>query len=394
MTGVQAMPKAPAVPNGRCAANLDPTACQGRPILIVTDAWKPQVNGVVRTLETLGEELQARGFAVEYITPLDYRTIPTPSYPEIRLSMTHWFSLGARIAAARPLAVHIATEGPLGIAARAFCVRRGIPFTTSFHTKFPEYVTARTGLPVSWGYAVIRWFHGPSKGVLVATKSLREELRGWGLFNLTPWTRGVKNDLFAPDKALTTALPLDLPRPIYLYVGRVAVEKNLEAFLSLDLPGSKLIVGDGPARAGLSKKFPNARFVGAKYGDELSAHYAGSDVFVFPSKTDTFGLVVIEALASGLPVAAYPVPGPQDILEDAPDAGVLDDDLGVAARRAAGLDKQQARAHALNFTWDECCRMFLNNLAVLPDAWVMDGLPRRRPSLLRRLMGVRAQPQK
>ncbi len=246
---------------------------------------------------------------------------------------------------------------------------------------------------MSWGYAVIRWFHGPSKGVLVATKSLREELRGWGLFNLTPWTRGVKNDLFAPEKAQAVGEPLDLPRPIYLYVGRIAVEKNLEAFLALDLPGSKLIVGDGPARVGLAKKFPDAHFVGAKYGDELSAHYAGADVFVFPSKTDTFGLVVIEALASGLPVAAYPVPGPKDILEDAPEAGVLDDDLGAAALHAVDLSKDQARAHALNFTWEQCCGMFLNNLAVLPDEWVAQGLPRRRPSLLRRIMGARALPQ-
>lgn len=363
-------------------------AYDGRPIVIVTDAWKPQVNGVVRTLDTLGEELRARGFAVEYITPLDYKTVPTPSYPEIRLSMTHWWALGRRIKTLQPFAVHIATEGPLGIAARVFCVRRGIPFTTSFHTKFPEYVTARTGLPVSWGYAVIRWFHGPSKGVLVATKSLRDELRGWGLFNLTPWTRGVKNDLFAPEKAHGVAQPLDLPRPIYLYVGRVAVEKNLEAFLTLDLPGSKLIVGDGPARAGLAKKFPDAHFVGAKYGDELSAHYAGSDVFVFPSRTDTFGLVVIEALASGLPVAAFPVPGPKDILEDAPQAGVLDEDLRAAATKAADLSKDQARAHALNFSWDQCCAMFLKNLAILPQDWVAQGLPRRRPSLIQRLRGA------
>lgn len=337
----------------------------GRPIVIVTDAWQPQVNGVVRTLETLGEELRARGYNVEFITPLEYKTIPLPTYPDIRLSMNHWWSLGRRLDALAPFAIHIATEGPLGFAARTYCRRRNLPFTTAFHTKFPDYVTARTKLPLSWGYAVMRWFHGPSAGVLVATKSLRDELRRWGLKNVVPWTRGVKSDLFSPEKAIgTTSLP-DLPHPIYLYVGRVAVEKNLDAFLGLDLPGTKLVVGDGPALSGLQKKYPDAVFAGAKYGDDLSAHYAMSDAFVFPSKTDTFGLVVIEALASGLPVAAYPVPGPLDILGDAPDAGVLDDDLGKAAREVVHLAKEDARSHAKKFSWAACCDMFLGNLAPL-----------------------------
>ncbi len=349
----------------------------GRPIVIVTDAWRPQVNGVVRTLETLGEELRAAGFNVEYITPLDYKTIPTPTYPEIRLSMNHWWSLGKRLKALQPYAIHIATEGPLGVAARAFCKRRGIGFTTSFHTKFPEYVTARTGLPVSWGYAVIRWFHGPSKGVLVATKSLREELNGWGLFNLTPWTRGVRTELFHPDRA--QEITLDLPRPIFTYVGRVAVEKNLPAFLDLDLPGSKLIIGDGPDFKSLSGKYPDVHFIGPRFGEDLAAHFAQGDVFVFPSRTDTFGLVVIEAMASGLPVAAFPVPGPKDILEGAPQAGICSEDLKSAALQALELSKDDARNHALTFSWEACRDMFLGNLAPLPidvvQGWISGTTP-------------------
>lgn len=357
----------------------------GRPIVIVTDAWEPQVNGVVRTLQTLGEELRAAGYNVEYITPQDFVTIPAPSYPEIRLAISHWFSLGKKLKAMKPYAVHIATEGTLGVTARFFCKRRGIPFTTSFHTKFPEYVQARWKAPLSWGYAVIRWFHKPSRGVLVATRSLREELNGWGLFNLTPWTRGVKADLFRPDAA--AAMPVDLPRPIYLYVGRVAVEKNLEAFLWLDLPGSKLIVGDGPARKALEKKFPDTHFAGAQYGEALSSYYAGSDVFVFPSKTDTFGLVVIEALSSGLPVAAYPVPGPRDILEPrdyegAEKAGALNEDLREAALKAATLSKEDARAFASHFSWGACRDMFLGNLAPIPREWAEAGLPRRRDMVI------------
>ncbi len=338
-----------------------------RPIVIITDAWEPQVNGVVRTLKTVGAHLRARGYRVAYITPLDYRSIPAPSYPEIRLSMTHWLSLGKRLKAMNPLAVHIATEGPLGLAARVHCVRRGIPFTTSFHTKFPEYFAQRWHTPISWGYAFIRWFHKYSRGVLVPTKSMAEELHSWRLTNTAPWTRGVDHTVFSPHVDLHL-VPQNLPRPIATYVGRVAVEKNLEAFLKLDLPGTKMVVGDGPARAALEQKFPDAVFTGAKFGDELSAHFAASDVFVFPSKTDTFGLVVIEALASGLPVAAYPVPGPQDILAGADGAGFVDEDLGRAIAQAYQGDKAAARAHAQKFTWDRCTDLFLDNLSVINAA--------------------------
>lgn len=335
-----------------------------RPIVIITDAWEPQVNGVVRTLKNVGDHLRKRGYRIAYITPRDYRSIPAPSYPEIRLSVTHWFSLGKRLKAMNPLAVHIATEGPLGLAARVHCVRRRIPFTTSFHTKFPEYFAQRWRTPVSWGYAFIRWFHKYSQGVLVPTKSMAEELNRWRLTNTAPWTRGVDHICFRPDADISLA-PQNLPRPIATYVGRVAVEKNLEAFLALDLPGTKMVVGDGPARAALEQKFPDAVFVGPKFGDELSAHFAASDIFVFPSKTDTFGLVVIEALASGLPVAAYPVPGPKDILEGAGKAGFVDEDLGRAVFQAYQGDGDAARAHARNFTWDRCADLFLNNLAVI-----------------------------
>lgn len=336
-----------------------------RPVVIVTDAWEPQVNGVVRTLKTVGEELKARGYQVEYITPQDYFTVPAPSYPEIRLSMTHWFSLGRRLRALNPLAIHIATEGPLGVAARRFCVKNHVPFTTSFHTKFPEYFAQRWRTPVSWGYAVIRWFHGPSMGVLVPTRSMRDELAGWGITNTAPWTRGVDHTKFRP-AAMPAPELANLPRPISLCVGRVAVEKNLDAFLALDIPGSKVIVGDGPALEDLRKKYPDAHLMGARFGEELSGFFTGADAFVFPSRTDTFGLVVIEALASGLPVAAYPVPGPKDILADAGSAGFVDDDLQTAVLAAFNVPAEKARAHALchagGYTWARCADLFVNNL--------------------------------
>lgn len=327
-------------------------------ILIVTDAWLPQVNGVVRTYQTLARELAAIGHETRFVTPQDFRTLPCPTYPEIRLALLPARRLARLIEAAQPAAVHIATEGPLGLAARRYCLRRGLPFTSSFHTKFPEYLHARTRVPVRWGYAAMRWFHGPSQALMVATQGVEDELAAWGLGRLRRWTRGVDTELFRPrDKGF-----LDLPRPVWLYVGRVAVEKNIEAFLGLDLPGTKLVVGDGPQRADLARRFPATVFAGAKAGEDLAAHYAAADVFVFPSRTDTFGLVLLEALASGLPVAAYPVAGPRDVIGDAP-VGALDEDLGAAARRALALDPAACRAFACGRGWAASAAQFLGNLA-------------------------------
>jgi len=259
----------------------------------------------------------------------------------------------------RPCAVHIATEGPLGLAARRYCVKKEIPFTTAFHTRFPEYVHARFGIPVSWTYKVMRWFHGPSRTIMVATQTIEDELKKWGLSNIKRWTRGVDTDLFRPrDKAF-----LDLPRPISLYVGRVAVEKNIKAFLDLDLPGSKLVVGDGPQLAELTRSHPDVHFVGSKEGEDLAKHFSASDVFVFPSRTDTFGLVLLEALASGIPVSAYPVPGPLDVIGDSP-VGCLSEDLTEAVHTALEVDPQLCRDYALGFSWELSVQQFLNNVYV------------------------------
>lgn len=325
-------------------------------VAIVTDAWHPQVNGVVRTLATTGDELQAMGHRVTFITPADFCTVPCPTYPEIRLALLPQRKIARLLDAAAPCAIHIATEGPLGHAARRYCLNRGLPFTTAYHTKFPEYVQARSGIPPEWTYTVMRRFHAPSSGVMVATASLRRELEAHGFTNIRDWTRGVDIELFHPRPSI-----LDLPRPILMYVGRVAVEKNIGAFLALDRPGTKVVVGDGPQRAELERRFPDVMFVGAKQGEALAAHYASADVFVFPSRTDTFGLVLIEALACGVPVAAYPVPGPLDVIGDS-GAGALDEDLGVAVDRALGIDRELARAHALNFTWRRCAEAFVHNL--------------------------------
>jgi glycosyltransferase involved in cell wall biosynthesis len=329
-------------------------------ILIVTDAWAPQVNGVVRTLETLGEELRRMGHEVRYITPKDFSTFPMPTYPEIRLALFPGGRIRAIIQEFNPHAIHIATEGTLGLAARNYCVRIGRPFTTSLHTKFPEYVHARIRVPVSWTYALMRWFHKPATAVMVATRTLERELSERGFQNLRMWSRGVDTDHFKPGPKAW----LNLPRPVFLYVGRVAVEKNIEAFLALDLPGSKLVVGDGPQMAELKTRFPAVTFAGPKFGAELTRYYAAADVFVFPSKTDTFGLVVLEALASGVPVAAYPVLGPLDIIGDAP-IGALSEDLQSAALKALTMDPAACRAYAERFSWRACTEQFLGNLACL-----------------------------
>ena len=327
-------------------------------VALVTDAWFPQINGVVRTLSRVKEELEAMGHTLNVFAPHQFKTVACPTYPEIRLALLQGGRLKRRLGSERPQAIHIATEGPLGMAARSYCVDRKLPFTTSYHTRFPEYVSARIPLPTAWGYRVMRWFHRPSAGVMVATQSLRDELSGRGFGNLMAWSRGVDLELFRPRP--DQPAPYDLPRPVFLFVGRVAVEKNIEAFLSLDLPGSKLVVGDGPQRAELQRKYPGAHFAGARQGEDLARHYAAADVFVFPSLTDTFGLVLLEALASGLPIAAYPVTGPKDVV--APHVGILNEDLGKAARAALSLDRANARAYAERFSWRATAELFLANL--------------------------------
>ncbi len=331
-------------------------------ILIVSDAWVPQVNGVVRTLRTIGEELRALGKTVEFIGPERFATIPMPSYPEIRLALFPGRKLAKLIDEFRPDALHIATEGPLGMAARAYAKRHGIAFTTAFHTRFAEYLKARVGVPLWLSYAWLRRFHAAGAGLMVATQSLRDELNQRGFTNVKPWSRGVDLKAFHPEPRENW----DLPRPIFIYVGRVAVEKNIAAFLELDLPGSKLVVGDGPQRKALERAHPEVHFAGARFGNDLAAAYAGADVFVFPSKTDTFGLVVLEALASGLPVAAYPVTGPKDIIEASPTPiGTLNTDLRQAALDALHIDRTHCRPYAETYSWPTCARMFLDNLVPL-----------------------------
>jgi glycosyltransferase involved in cell wall biosynthesis len=327
-------------------------------ILIATDAWQPQINGVVRTLGRVAAELRALGHAVEVIGPDRFRTLPCPTYPEIRLALLPGRRLGRMIEAFKPDAIHISTEGPIGRAARAWCLRHGRPFTTAYHTKFPEYVRARLAVPLAWSYAAMRRFHAPSAAVMVATDSIAAELEARGFRNIRRWSRGVDTELFRPrEKSF-----LDLPRPIHLYVGRVAVEKNLEAFLALDLPGSKLVVGDGPLLSELKRRHPDAHFAGARQGEELARYYGAADLFVFPSRTDTFGLVLLEALASGLPVAAYPVPGPLDVI-DGSGAGALDEDLARAVEAARRIDPSRCRALALEYSWTRSARQFMANLA-------------------------------
>jgi glycosyltransferase involved in cell wall biosynthesis len=331
-------------------------------ILIVTDAWKPQVNGVVRTLTTVVEELRAMGHVVEVIGPDRFRTVPCPTYPDISLSLLPRRRLVRLIEAFKPDALHIATEGPLGLSARRWAKRTGFAFTTAFHTRFAEYIKARTGIPVRPIYAWMRRFHGAGHGTMVATQSLREELSLRGFRNIRSWSRGVDLDLFKP----FPREEFDLPRPIFIYVGRVAVEKNIGAFLNLDLPGSKVVVGGGPQLASLQRDYPDVTFTGPRYGEALARAYAGADVFVFPSLTDTFGLVLLESLACGTPVAAFPVTGPKDVLTVSDGKiGSVDADLRIAALDALTADRLACRAHAERYSWRACAEIFLSHLVPL-----------------------------
>ena len=326
-------------------------------LLLISDAWFPQVNGVVRALSTVREHLEARGHEVVVLGPDRFRNVPAPTYPEIRLALATPRSVGRIIDEADPDAVHIATEGPLGLNARWCLTRRRMPFTTSFHTLFPQYLKLRFGIPARWTFAGLRRFHGGAALTMYNTPSMCEMLESYGFSNLVQWIRGVDTALFRPIEPIE----LDLPRPIQIYVGRIAVEKSIEDFLQADTPGSKVLVGDGPQREELEQKYPDAYFAGVKQGDELVAHYCAADVFVFPSRTDTLGLVNLEAMACGIPVAAYPVQGPKDVVADS-GAGVLDEDLAVAIKGAIGIDPAVCRARALEHTWENSARQFEANL--------------------------------
>jgi glycosyltransferase involved in cell wall biosynthesis len=326
-------------------------------IALVTDAWAPQINGVTRTLAALQEGLAAAGHEVFPLTPDLFRTVRCPTDPEVRLALLPRPALAKWLDALVPDAIHISTEGPLGIAARAYCHHRGLRYTTAYHTRFPEYLRARLGIPLSWGYAALRRFHARSSAVLVATETVRRELAGRGFARVVTWTRGVDVALFRPGCAPALALP----RPVFLYVGRVAAEKNLPAFLDLDLPGSKLVVGDGHLLREMKRRYPMVRFVGSQEGEALVGHYASADVFVLPSRTETFGLVLLEALACGLPVAALPAPGPLDVIGGS-GAGALDPDLGKAVMKALTIPREICRAHALRFTWHASVEQFLSHV--------------------------------
>ncbi|HWW21271.1 MAG TPA: glycosyltransferase family 1 protein [Steroidobacteraceae bacterium] len=331
-------------------------------IAIVSDAWRPQINGVVTTLGKTAEAAERLGHTVEVISADGSASIACPSYPEIRLAIRPGRLVRQRLRQFAPEMIHIATEGPLGLAARNHCVRSKLTFTTSYHTQFPDYANARWGVPASWGYSYLRWFHKPAVRTLVGTETVRTNLHAWGFSHLVPWSRGVDTTLFRPDPQARAMANARWPRPIMLYSGRVAVEKNLEAFLRLQLPGTKLIVGDGPARATLQSRYPDAVFLGYRFGAELAWHMAAADVFVFPSRTDTFGIVMLEAMACGVPVAAYPVQGPLDVVRDGV-TGVLDEDLASAVQRALRLDTKQCRAFAQLQSWERCTRQFIGHLA-------------------------------
>jgi glycosyltransferase involved in cell wall biosynthesis len=337
-------------------------------VLVATDAWQPQVNGVVRTYERLAQEAPDLGFEVSFLAPPLFRTLPCPTYPEIRLALASPGAIARHIDEMRPDFIHIATEGPIGLMTRRYCRKTKHPFTTSYHTRFPEYVSARLPVPEDWCYALQRRFHNGAAGTFVATQSVTAELKARGFERLMLWSRGVDTDLFRPRN-----VRLYGPRPVFLYVGRIAVEKNIKAFLDLDLPGRKVLVGGGPQTPELARLYPDALFVGPKHGEELAQAYASADVFVFPSLTDTFGLVLLEALASGVPVAAYPASGPRDVLTD-PRVGVLSSDLREASLRALGLDREAARAYALDYSWENSARQFIENVLIAHNM----GLPEKR----------------
>lgn len=357
-------------------------------ILVATDAWHPQINGVVRTYERIAEEARHLGVELVFLSPSDFSTVRLPFYPEIRLALPQWRRAARFIDKVNADYVHIATEGPVGLMARAYCRRRKVAFTTSYHTRFPEYVAAHLKLPEAWSYAGLRWFHHAGLGVMVATRSLAADLAKRGFRNSIAWTRGVDTDQFRPRPVRL----FGTEKPVFLYVGRVSAEKNIEAFLALDLPGRKIVVGDGPSRHHLAARYPDVVFTGPRTGEGLAECYASADVFVFPSRTDTFGLVIIEAMASGLPVAAYPVMGPVDIVRPGV-SGVLSEDLQQAAIAALALPRGGPRQEAMQFSWQNATQLFLDNIeavhrkAAAADARLMRRR-RRRSRLARRLAAM------
>jgi glycosyltransferase involved in cell wall biosynthesis len=326
-------------------------------ILVATDAWEPQVNGVVRTLKSLANAVRKFDAAITFLTPDGFPSVAVPTYPGLRCALPSPREVAQRIERVAPDAIHIATEGPIGAVARHYCVKRGLPFTTSYTTRFPEYIAARVPIPEAWSYAALRYFHAAARVTMVSTPSLMSELAGRGFKNLGMWTRGVDTDLFRPERAID----LGLPRPIFATVGRVAVEKNLAAFLALDLPGSKVVIGTGPEEAELRRRFPETVFLGALKDERLAAHLAMADVFVFPSLTDTFGVVQLEALACGVPVAAYPVTGPLDVIANNP-VGVLNEDLRVACLEALNVSRAACREYALTRSWETSAKQFIAHL--------------------------------
>jgi len=323
-------------------------------VLVATDAWRPQVNGVVRTLGSLARAAAKLGVEIEFLSPDGFWTFPVPTYPGLRLALPSAKRIAERVERAKPDAIHLATEGPIGYAVRSYCLKAGRAFTTSYTTRFPEYIAARSPIPEAWVYGILRRFHAAAAVTMVATPSLMKELSGRGFANLGMWTRGVDVDLFRPDRAID----LDFPRPIFMSVGRVAVEKNLPAFLALDLPGTKVVIGAGPQEAELKRRFPGTKFLGQLDNGILAAHLAAADVFVFPSLTDTFGIVQLEALASGVPIAAFPVTGPRDVIGNNP-IGVLDENLHSACMQALWISRESCREFALRYSWENSARQFI-----------------------------------
>ena len=339
-------------------------------IAIITDAWYPQTNGVVKTLSTTARMLERLGHRVLVVEPSAFRTFGCPTYPEIRLAWLPFRKLSRLLADFEPEAIHIATEGTLGTAGRKWCLKHGLPFTTSYHTQFPEYLRARAPVPIDLTYAYLRRFHGAATRTMVATQTMQGQLQSRGFYNLVRWSRGVDLELFRPrDKDY-----LNLKGPLFIYVGRVAVEKSIEDFLKLKLPGTKVVVGDGPERTALQARYPQVIFTGYKYGEELARCVAAADVFVFPSRTDTFGLVLLEAMASGVPIAAYPVQGPIDVIRDGV-SGVLSEDLQAAALQALSLRPADCRGHALDYTWEAATAQFASNLAPVRGLVTQAALP-------------------
>lgn len=325
-------------------------------VAIVTDAWEPQVNGVVTTMRNTRKHVEKLGHRVQMITPDQFYSIPCPMYEEIRLSLKPYRKLATLLEAGQPDTIHIATEGPLGAAANKYCTRHGIPFTSSLHTRFPEYIRMRAPVPLNVSYYYLRNFHNAAQNTLVRTSTQKKELEKRGFRNLRVWPGAVDTDLFR----FRGKDALSLRRPISMYMGRVAIEKGLDEFLQLNLPGTQVVVGGGPDLNRLKSRYPKAVFTGPKFGEELAGILSAADVFVFPSRTDTFGLCMLEAMACGVPVAAFPVPGPLDVVVNG-STGSLNTDLKKAILQALTLDGDACLEFAMDHNWENSTHRFLNS---------------------------------